>query len=46
MDIRKRIIEFPELLNMKKCKTYFAAIPTTSGTGSEVTAFSVITAHN
>ena len=39
MDIRKRIYEFPELGR----KAYFVAIPTTSGTGSEVTPFSVVT---
>jgi acetaldehyde dehydrogenase/alcohol dehydrogenase len=43
MDIRKRIYEFPELLDMTKCKSYSVCIPTTSGTGSEVTPFSVIT---
>ncbi len=38
MDIKKRIFQFP-----KMDKTYFVAIPTTSGTGSEVTPFAVIT---
>ena len=38
MDIRKRVVQFPHL---EKCK--MVAIPTTSGTGSEVTAFTVIT---
>ena len=39
MDIRKRIYTFPKMGE----KAYFVAIPTTSGTGSEVTPFAVIT---
>lgn len=39
MDIRKRIFEFPPLGE----KATMVAIPTTSGTGSEVTPFSIIT---
>ena len=39
MDIRKRITAFPRL----RRKARLIAIPTTSGTGSEVTSFTVVT---
>lgn len=38
-DIRKRIYTFPKMGE----KAYFIAVPTSSGTGSEVTPFAVIT---
>ena len=38
-DIRKRVYTFPKMGE----KAYFVAIPTTAGTGSEVTPFAVIT---
>ncbi len=39
MDIRKRIYTFPHMGD----KAYFIAVPTSAGTGSEVTPFAVIT---
>ena len=39
MDIRKRVYTFPQMGE----KAYFVAIPTSSGTGSEVTPFAIIT---
>ena len=39
MDIRKRIYTFPKMGE----KAYFIAVPTSSGTGSEVTPFAIIT---
>ena len=39
MDIRKRVYTFPRMGE----KAYFIAIPTSAGTGSEVTPFAVIT---
>ncbi|ABN51661.1 MAG TPA: bifunctional acetaldehyde-CoA/alcohol dehydrogenase [Hungateiclostridium thermocellum] len=39
MDIRKRVYTFPKMGQ----KAYFIAIPTSAGTGSEVTPFAVIT---
>lgn len=39
MDIRKRVYTFPKMGS----KAYFVAIPTSAGTGSEVTPFAVIT---
>ena len=39
VDIRKRVYTFPKMGE----KAYFIAVPTSSGTGSEVTPFAVIT---
>ena len=39
VDIRKRVYTFPKMGE----KAYFVAIPTSAGTGSEVTPFAVIT---
>ncbi|MCH3943638.1 MAG: bifunctional acetaldehyde-CoA/alcohol dehydrogenase [Atopobiaceae bacterium] len=39
MDIRKRVVTFERM----GTKAYFVAIPTSSGTGSEVTPFAIIT---
>ena len=41
-DIRKRVYTFPKMGE----KAYFVAVPTSAGTGSEVTPFAVITDEN
>ena len=42
MDIRKRVYAFPKM----GAKALFVAVPTSAGTGSEVTPFAVITDEN